>query len=67
MYKREQNKRFSGPWIVVSNPAQEKIEGYSYKENAGLAAQYLTQHEKNNGRENYYCVVYVSNWENLPC
>ena len=65
MLKREQNKQFSGPWVVVSNPDQKNIESYNLKENARRAAQSLTQHEKNNGRENSYTVVHVSDWEKL--
>jgi len=59
---RENNKRFSGPWVVVSNPSQKPLESYIIKENATRAAQYLTQHEKNNGRDTFYTVARVSNW-----
>jgi len=65
LLKREQNKQFSETWVVVSNPDQKNIESYNFKENARRAAQSLTQHEKNNGRENSYTVVHVSDWEKL--
>ena len=59
---KEQNKQFSGPWVVVSNPGQKNIESYNLKENARRAAQSLTQHEKNNGRKTSYVITHVSNW-----
>jgi len=67
MLKQEQNKRFSGPWVVLSNHDQKSLESYKLKENARRAAQSLTQHEKNNGRDIFYAVSYVLDWENLPC
>tara|TARA_R100000935_G_scaffold1259_1_gene4001 strand:+ start:81 stop:290 length:210 start_codon:yes stop_codon:yes gene_type:complete len=65
MLQREQNKQFSGPWVVVSTSDQKNIESYHLKENARRAAQSLTQHEKNNGRKNSYSVVHFSDWEKL--
>ena len=62
---KEQNKRFSGPWVVLSNHDQKSLESYRLKENARRAAQSLTQHEKNNGRKNSYSVAHVSDWEKL--
>ena len=62
---KEQNKRFSGPWVVVSSSGQENIESYSLKENARRAAQSLTQHEKTNGRNTSYTVSHVLNWSAL--
>ena len=59
---RENNKQFSGPWVVVSNPSQKNVESYILKENARRAAQSLTQHEKTNGRKTFYTVARVSNW-----
>ena len=65
MLKREQNKQFSGPWVVVSNPDQNNVESYNFKENARRAAQSLTQHEKTNGRNTSYTVSHVLNWSAL--
>jgi hypothetical protein len=65
MLKQELNKRFSGPYVVVSNSTGLKVEGHEFKENAMRAAQILTQHDKNNGRENSFFVVKFSDWEKL--
>ena len=64
---KEQNERFYGPWVVVSNPGQKNVESYILKENARRAAQSLTQHEKTNGRDTFYTVAHVSNWGALLC
>jgi len=62
MAKREKNIRFNGPWHIVNAGSTTgyltSLESHETSESAVNAAQYLTNHERRNGRDTVWTVQY---------